>query len=206
MLAADLALCHPRVGAREVRAVARELPTVDMFRLTVAARDRRGFLAATTAVLAAAGMSVETASVTTWPDHQLALHALTVRCDGGMDSGDVGRDRHPPARQRGHAATVDVRAVRPRPCHPHRRRARHVDRAGHGADDVGLLAAICRWFADQGVSIEAAGIDTVDGVASDVFLVDGECDTGALALHLSASPPAPPCARLVRNLLAAMAR
>ena len=56
------------------------------------------------------------------------------------------------------------------------------------------------------MSIEAAGIDTVDGVASDVFLVDGECDTGALALHLSAAPPAPPCARLVRNLLAAMAR
>ena len=52
-------------------------------------------------------------------------------------------------------------------------------------DDIGLLSAICRWFADQGISIEAAGIETADGMANDVFLVDAECDTDRLAAHLS---------------------
>jgi hypothetical protein len=39
----------------------------------------------------------------------------------------------------------------------------------------GLLSAVCRWFADQGVSIEAADIETAHGTANDVFLVDGDC-------------------------------
>jgi hypothetical protein len=43
-------------------------------------------------------------------------------------------------------------------------------------------------------------------MASDVFLVDGACDTVALATHLSAPPDAPRCARLLRNLLDAMPR
>jgi hypothetical protein len=48
-----------------------------------------------------------------------------------------------------------------------------------------LLSAVCRWFADQGISIEAADIATDDGTANDVFLIEGECDTVALARHLS---------------------
>ena len=208
VLAADLVLCHPNVRAGEVRAVARELPGGERFRLTVVAEDRRGFLADTTAVLANAGVSVETASVMTWPDRHLALHALTVRADGGMTVAEwetIG------ARLR---ASVD--APVPTPYRP-RGRAR-VTRGGGGtdtsivrvsaADDVGLLSAICRWFADHGVSIEAAGIDTVDGRANDVFLVDRDCDTDDLAAHLSATRQRPllpptPCVRLLRAALAA---
>lgn len=50
---------------------------------------------------------------------------------------------------------------------------------------LGLLAPTCRWFADQGLSIEAADISTVLDNADDVFLVDGDCDTELLARHLS---------------------
>ena len=58
-------------------------------------------------------------------------------------------------------------------------------------DRIGLLSAVCRWFADHGVSVEAASISTVDGVAKDVFLVSGDCDVAALADHLSARRSCP---------------
>jgi len=45
---------------------------------------------------------------------------------------------------------------------------------------------VCRWFADNGMSVEAASISTEDGVANDVFLVSGHCDVAGLAGHLSA--------------------
>ena len=53
-------------------------------------------------------------------------------------------------------------------------------------DRIGLLSTVCRWFADNDISVEAASISTVDGVAKDVFLVDGPCDVDALERHLSA--------------------
>ena len=202
VLAADLALCHPRVRAGEVRAVARPLPDGDRFRLTVVAHDRRGFLADTAAVLATAGVSVERASVMTWPEHDLALHALTVHSGGGIDTSvweQLG------ARLEASAETPVRMLFRPSG------RAR-VTTTGAGTssslvrvnapDDVGLLSAICRWFADHGVSIAAAGIDTTNGVANDVFLIDGDCDTSELAAHLSRAPArSTPCLRLLRLVL-----
>ncbi|HEU4840408.1 MAG TPA: alpha/beta fold hydrolase [Ilumatobacteraceae bacterium] len=202
VLAADLALCHPRVRPGEVRAVARQLPDGDRFRLTVVAQDRRGLLADTTAVLATAGVSVDGASVMTWPEHRLAVHALTVRSDGGIDDGlweQVG------ARLQASAETPVRMLFRPTG------RAR-VTTTGAGTsssivrvtapDDIGLLSATCRWFADHGISIEAAGIDTTNGVANDVFLIDGDCDTSQLAAHLSRAPRrSSQCVRLLRLVL-----
>ncbi|MFT3853750.1 MAG: alpha/beta fold hydrolase [Ilumatobacteraceae bacterium] len=203
VLAGDLALCHPRVRPGEVRAVARELPGGERFRLTVVAEDRRGFLADTTAVLASAGVSVETASAMTWPASHLALHALTVRSDGGIGAGEW--------ELIGQRLRASVDAAVPTPFRPSGRA--RVTRGGGSADttivrvsapdDVGLLSAICRWFADEGVSIEAAGIDTANGMANDVFLVDADCDVDELAATLSAPRRLPPaCARLVKALLA----
>ncbi len=199
VLAADLALCHPRVQRGEVRAVARPLPDGDRFRLTVVGEDRRGFLADTTAVLATAGVSVESASVMTWPESHLAMHALTVRSESGIDAAlweQVG------ARLQASTETPVRMLLRPSG------RARvTITGAGTGTtivrvnapDDIGLLSATCRWFADHGISIEAAGIDTTNGVANDVFLVDGDCDTGELAAHLSrTSTPSRSCMRLLR--------
>ena len=203
VLAADLVLCHPRVRPGEVRAVARRLPDGERFRLTVVAQDRRGFLADSAAVLATAGVSVDSASVMTWPEHHLAMHALTVSSAGGIDADlwdQVG------ARLQASAETPVRMLFRPSG------RAR-VTTTGAGTgtsivrvnapDDIGLLSATCRWFADHGISIEAAGIDTTHGVANDVFLIDGDCDTGQLAAHLSrASERAPLCSRLLDLVLA----
>jgi len=124
----------------------------------------------------------------TWPEHRLAVHALTVRSEGGIDASlweQVG------ARLQASAETPVRILFRPSG------RAR-VTTTGSGTstsvvrvnapDDIGLLSAICRWFADRGISIEAAGIDTSNGVANDVFLIDADCDTGELAAHLSRAP------------------
>ena len=52
-------------------------------------------------------------------------------------------------------------------------------------DQVGLLWAICRWFADHGVSIETVSAATDAGEANDGFIVVGDVDAEALATHLS---------------------
>ena len=62
-------------------------------------------------------------------------------------------------------------------------------------DQLGLLWAACRWFADNDVSIEATNASTVDGVARDVFVVTGEFDADALAGYLSAKRVSRPLVR-----------
>ena len=200
VLAADLALCHPGVGPREVRAVARPMAATNTYRLTVVARDRRGFLADTAAVLAASGVTIESASAMTWPDRHVAMHALTVRTAHGID--DVRWDAI------GARLTASIEDPAPTTFVP-TGRAR-VTRTGSGLgttivrvtapDNIGLLSVICRWFADHGVSVEAAAIATDDAVANDVFLLDGDCDTKQLALHLSGPPATPPCVRALRSI------
>jgi pimeloyl-ACP methyl ester carboxylesterase/predicted amino acid-binding ACT domain protein len=192
VLAGDLALCHPRLRSGEVRAVARRISGTDDSRLTVVAGDRPGLLADTASVLARAGLSVIAASATTWPDRKQALHSMTVRGDGRID------------RARWAAIGEDLRAVTRGPASappftPAGRVRVSLTGAGDGQsvvrvtapDRMGVLAAVCRWFADHGVSVEAASVDTVDGVARDVFVVDRECDVEALAAHLSAGRRCP---------------
>jgi len=186
VLAGDLALCYPRLRRGEVRAVARQMPTTNSFRLTVVAGDRPGLLADTAATLAAEGVSVASASVMTWPKARLALHAITVQSHTGFDAkrwAAIGR------RLRETAAGSPTSF----PFVPSGRA--QVTRTGAGSgetlvrvtapDRLGLLSAMCRWFADQGVSIQAADIATVDGTATDVFLVRGELDIDLLAEHLT---------------------
>ncbi len=186
VLAGDLALCHPKLRDDEVRAVARRIRGSDMYRLTVVASDREGLLADTAAVLADEGVSVVSASATTWPERGQALHALTVRSDGGLDAA---RWEGIGARLRDAGRGDGV----PDPYRPSGRVDVTVTGSGDGhsvvrvtaPDRVGLLAAVCRWFADREVSVEAASVATVDGIAKDVFLVDGPCDVDALVRHLS---------------------
>ena len=66
-------------------------------------------------------------------------------------------------------------------------------------DRPGLLHAICRWFADAGVSIEAADVSTAEGVATDVFLVTGDYDIGELN-HFLGRAAAGPLARVARRM------
>ena len=186
VLAADLALCHPRLRPGEVRAVARHVPSSSRFRLTVVATDRQGLLADTAATLARAGVSIVAASVMTWPAQRLALHAITVESDEGFDS----------RRWTAIGARLREMARESPPTFPFMPTGRaRVSRTGEGAgrsivrvtapDRIGLLSAVCRWFADAGISIEAADIATNRGTATDVFLVDGEFDADCLAEHLS---------------------
>ena len=186
VLAADLTLCHPKLQRDEVRAVARSIRSSNLHRLTVVARDRPGLLADTAAVLAIEGASVVSASAMTWPHEGLALHSLTVKASGGLDQqrwATIG------ARLRDVGAGERVEA----PFVATGRADVSVTGEGDGRsvvrvtapDRIGLLSAVCRWFAANEVSVEAASISTVDGVAKDVFLVEGACDVDGLVDHLS---------------------
>jgi pimeloyl-ACP methyl ester carboxylesterase/predicted amino acid-binding ACT domain protein len=199
VLAADLALCHPRLGADEIRAVARPITSGNRFRLTVVGHDRAGFLADTSAVLAREDVWVEGASVATWPDRRLALHALTVRSTGELDADRWGRI----GKQLREVAAGDQRRMRYVPSGQ-----ASVTLTGEGdgrsvvrvtaPDRLGLLSAITRWFADHDLSVDAANISTVDGIAKDVFLIEGTCDVDQLARHLSERPAFPLLSAAVR--------
>ena len=199
VLAADLAMCHPRLAGAEVRAVARPLEDLASYRVTVVAADRPGLLADTAAALAEAGLTVLSASVATWTDSDLALHTLTCRSRSTLDPDwdDLGsRLRsmadHPPAgiayRTRGRA-TVRVTNRGPG----------QILATVEAPDAPGLLHEVCRWFAGQGLNIEAAEITTRDTVATDRFLVSGEFDASALAAHLSPRQSRPWPRRLVAS-------
>lgn len=184
-LAADLALCHPKLRRGEVRAVATPIVEGTALRLTVVAEDRAGLLADTCAVLADRGISVVGASAMTWPTLGLALHSLVVEPNGPVDA------------ERLEGLGERLRRMYEEPPHP------VFDPVGRATvtvsgdpsnratitvaakDQVGLLWAICRWFADSGVSIEAVHASTEFGVARDTFIVRGDCIPDALATALS---------------------
>jgi pimeloyl-ACP methyl ester carboxylesterase/predicted amino acid-binding ACT domain protein len=185
VLAADLALCHPPLADAEVRAVARPMDDPSTFRLTVVAADRPALLADSAAVLAEAGLTVLSASVATWTDSDIALHSLTFASTTADDpdwdalgarlrSAATGR-RSVFRYARTGRANVTVAASGPH----------HSVVKVTAPDGLGLLEAISRWFAERGVSIEAAEITTRNGTATDRFLVTGEFEASALATHLS---------------------
>lgn len=181
-LAEDLALCHPPLKRTEVRA--RAVSADEAWRLTVVAHDRKGLLADTAAILSGEGFSVRAASVATWKELDLALHAITVN---GLAPSDEKLNEIGAALQ---AATKGARPILP---------FKPVGRAyvqktgeanGHpmisvvAPDQTGLLATICRWFSDAGVSIQAAWI-TGEAEANDVFVVSREVDVSALEKRLT---------------------
>ncbi len=195
VLAADLALCHPALADGEVRAVARPMDDA-AFRLTVVARDRTGLLADTAGALAEEGLSVHSASVATWTDPAIALHALTAMPTTGTppDWAALGE----------RLRSVAIRQSARRRFTPAGKARVTVASGGPGRsvvkitapDQVGLLEAITRWFADHGISILAAEITTVHRTATDRFVVEGEPDASQLAHHLSAPRPRFGCIRL----------
>jgi pimeloyl-ACP methyl ester carboxylesterase/predicted amino acid-binding ACT domain protein len=184
VLATDLALCHPPLAPGELRAVARPMDGPTTYRLTVVSADRAGLLADTASAVASAGLTVLTASAATWTDLDIALHSMTVATTttDDVDWDALGR-------------SLRDRSVEPaaRRYVPTGRAAVTMAEGGPGRtvvkvtarDGLGLLESITRWFADHGVSIEAAEITTHEGRATDRFLVDGEFDPAALATHLS---------------------
>ena len=125
------------------------------------------------------------ASAATWTELDLALHSITVA--GPTPADDVLDEIGSALR----AASDGARQVL-----PFKATGRaYVSRAGDANGDPmisviapgqkGLLATICRWFADSGASIEAAWI-TGEDEANDVFVVTGDVDIADLERILTA--------------------
>jgi UTP:GlnB (protein PII) uridylyltransferase len=51
-------------------------------------------------------------------------------------------------------------------------------------DQLGLLSALCRWFATHDANIESLHARTASGMADDTFLVVGHVDGDELARNL----------------------
>ncbi len=184
LLAADLALCHPALAAGEVRARVSTLP--QSWRLTVVAADRPGLLADTASVVAQQGCTIARASAASWSAPDLALHSVTIL--GAPPT---------PARldQLGDRLRSPVATSAMHPFTPLGKAKVKVSGEADGDDIVsarapdqpGLLAAICRWFADRDASIQAAWIaQDATGAAEDFFVVRGSVDCAALERFLSA--------------------
>lgn len=183
-LASDLALCHPPLNPSEVRA--RATGDEDAWRLTVVANDRTGLLADTAAILSRQGFNISAASATTWAELELALHALTIA--GPAPPEDK-------LEEIGAALRAASSGSRPSMAFTPIGQA-SVRRSGIAngdemisvvaPDQPGLLAAVCRWFSDAGVGIEAAWITRSDqDEANGVFVVDGDFDVAALEHRLT---------------------
>ena len=187
VLAADLALCHPKLERNEVRAVARPIDGSNAIRLTVAAPDRRGLLGDTASVLALHRFRITHASAATWRDQNLALHALTIENASDLDAdawerlgadlrtiGSWGAQVRPDFAPVGRA-TVSVYGTEP---------DRTLIRVS-APDQIGLLSRICRWFAEKELNVESLHATTDGNMAHDVFLVAGRCEAHELAGRLS---------------------
>ena len=187
VLAGDLAQCYPPLQQDEARVTIRPTAPESSMRITVVTRDRPGLLAGTAGVLAAHGLSVIEASVTTWSEQRMALHGVTVGSDRFGD--DAFRDEII-------AATAAAARGQWRGDVPFKPGGRvtvvaspvpleHSLVSVDAPDRLGLLWAITSWLAGQDVSVVAAQLSDEDGRAKDLFLVSGSPDPDGLAMHLA---------------------
>ncbi|MHB8682309.1 MAG: alpha/beta fold hydrolase [Acidimicrobiales bacterium] len=190
VLAADVALCHPKLGPGEVRAAVLPLQGSAAVRLSIVTTDRRGLLADSAAVLAADGLSISRAAAATWVRRGIALHSFVVEDESHRSESDwerIGEE----------LKKMVVAGVPPqlgRPVGPVRVAVR-----GSGAgrslvevtarDQVGLLAALCRGFAALGADIEAMHARTAKGDAHATFIVTGDLDEDAVRASLDGGAP-----------------
>jgi pimeloyl-ACP methyl ester carboxylesterase/predicted amino acid-binding ACT domain protein len=184
VLGADLALCHPRLGADEVRARVSTSP-LD-WRLTVVAHDRPGLLADTARALAGEGFSIAAASVASWDGLDLALHSISVL--GPAPKASVLRRLGEQLRSRRAGPRPVATAFAARgPATVTRSGTANGDAllTVTAPDQPGLLWAVCRWLADRDASIQAAWVAGGPELVNDVFVVRGEVDVEALECFLN---------------------
>jgi len=187
-LAGDLSLCHPPLGPNEVRARITRSKN-GTWRLTVAAHDRPGLLADTAGVLASEGLSIQAASLATWVRLDICLHSLTLADPvPGPDKLDrIGKKLR--SAGTGTWIEVDFEPVG-------KATVRHEGEANgdpmitvSAPDQPGLLWAVCRLLADQGVNIQAAWIAGDDESIKDVFVVNSFPNLSLLERRLSRPEP-----------------
>lgn len=185
VLAADVALCFPKLAPGEVRAAARPVEGSKAMRLSVAAFDRRGLLADSTAVLAGHGLSLTRAAATTWRRRRLALQSFVIDNGAALDEeawqslGEELRkmvEAGAPPLAKAPAGRIEVEV--------------HGSGAGRslievkGPDRVGLLSAVCRCFAELGADIESVHARASKGVAHATFVVAGDLDEKTISERL----------------------
>jgi pimeloyl-ACP methyl ester carboxylesterase/glycine cleavage system regulatory protein len=189
-LASDLVLCRPTLQKGEIRALARHIESSTLVRVTIAARDRRGLLADSAAVLTASGLSISNASAATWPRQHLALHSFIV--GGGFQFDDAAWDalgeRLRTMVATGTAPSPILRALRPVEATVQGIGDRSMVKVV-APDEPGLLATICRYFQVHDINIETLQARTRDGIARLNFLVIGSVDAEGLEALLE-QPPA----------------
>ncbi len=194
-LARQAVLCSPTPGRGQVR-VQVTATADDAWRVEVAAADRLGLLAHETRVLGDAGLDVVDAVVATWPDG-CALSVFRVRAFEA-----------PSAERLREAMIADLAAPLTTPPTPDVELAfDHASSPWHtvcrvaAGDRYGLLALVTAAFAAAGVSVHAARIDTVDGVALDEFEL-----TSPAGAKLTSSQQAAVCAALAGGVTAGRRR
>lgn len=151
--------------------------------VTVIAADRLGLLSITTSVLVSFDLSVTRARVGTWPDG-LALQHLWVRaneaCSVEPQWGSIGQSlqyslEHEIQRSvEGLAFSSDwVTEVRLLGSRVERDQQHDRYLVALRTDDCkGVLSAISTRFADLGINVISAEIETTDGTVRDLFVVD----------------------------------
>lgn len=191
VLAGDLALCRPRLNDGEVRALARKIEGSLSIRLTIVAKDRPGLLADSAAVLAASGLSISSASASTWQRPKLALHSFIVDTEDELSSKDwdtLGdRLRRMVATRK--APRVDLGPIRPVIATVQGLGDRSMVKVV-APDKAGLLSAICRHFQEHEVNIETLRARTEGGIAHGTFVVVGSVDPAELRAELEMRPSA----------------
>jgi pimeloyl-ACP methyl ester carboxylesterase/predicted amino acid-binding ACT domain protein len=202
VLARDVALCHPKLAGGEVRATALPMEGTRSVRLSIVARDRRGLLADSAAVLAANGLSITRASAATWPRQHVALHSFVVENGATLDE-DAWRSIGDSLRTmvaEGAPPPISVQPVGPVKVEIHGSGGGRSLVEVTAQDQVGLLSTLCRWIADLGADIESLHARTIRRVAHDTFLVAGDVDESLVSRRASRATDIPGAAKTTSDV------
>ena len=189
-IAGDLVLAHPRLRPNELRAAVKPTDDPQVWRLTVAAPDRMGLLAAAAGALANQQLSIRTVSACAWPAQGFALLRLSVLAPEGasMTADDwdrLGSELRTALTNSEPALVAGFHPLAPVRVTTTAGEARRVVVRVQAPDRIGLLWAVAQWLADQGSNIEVARVGSTADLADDTFVVDGPVDGPKLATYLS---------------------
>ena len=171
--------------------MARRIENSTLVRITIVARDRRGLLADSAAVLVTNSLSIAEASASTWTKERLALHTFIVAGGAHSDAGAWDKLGEQLRRMVADGAEPSPSLPPIRPVHVTVQGGddRSIVRVT-APDQPGLLATICRYFHVHDVNIEALRARTASGRANDTFLVVGTVDAKDLKALLERPPTA----------------
>jgi glycine cleavage system transcriptional repressor len=137
---------------------------VHEYAITIIGHDRPGIIAGATEILAGLGLNLTDSSMTRLRGH----FAMTLVCAGDAGAGDVERALAPMAGDSGLVVTVRELGPEPAP----EPAGGHFVLSLHGADRLGIVAAVTRVLADAGGNIT----DLTTRLAGDLYVLLVEVD------------------------------